>query len=111
MTEWWELLSSLNRALFSAAAFFSVIFVWQLIAAFIGLGGDEIDADVDADTDLDHDGTYDHFEHGADADAVESTIAFKLLSIRSIITFFTLFTWGGALYMSQGASVSRALTY
>ena len=113
MSEWWEALSGLNRAFYSAAGFFSVFFVWQLVAALIGLGGDEMDADTDMDADgggdLGHGGTYDNFEHGAHADAVESTLAFKLLSIRSIITFFTLFTWGTALYLNQGLVIGKAL--
>lgn len=113
MTEWWGELSRLNQGFYSAAAFFSVFFLWQLIAALIGLGGDDADADVDADADggvnIDHDGTYDQFEHGAEGDAVESTVAFKLLSIRSIITFFTLFTWGSALYLQQGMVAGKAM--
>ena len=67
--------------------------------------------DVDADVELDHDGTYDQFEDGAEADAVESIVSFKLLSIRSVIAFFTLFTWGGALYLNSGLGLTRALVY
>ena len=115
MSGWWGELTKLNQAFYGAAAFFSVFFVWQLIAALMGLDTDEADADADVDLDadggveLDHDATYDEFEQGAEGDAMESTAAFKLLSIRSIITFFTLFTWGTALYMSQGDATARAM--
>ena len=115
MSEWWGELTKLNQAFYGAAAFFSVFFIWQLVAALMGLDTDEVDADADVDLDadggveLDHDGTYDEFEQGAEADAAESTVAFKLLSIRSIITFFTLFTWGTALYLSQGVVTGRAM--
>jgi hypothetical protein len=112
MNEWWDTLSALNKAFYAGAGFFSVFFVWQLLAALIGLGGDEVDADADVDmdvsTDLDHDGTYDHFEGGAEADSGESMASFKLLSVRAIITFFTLFTWGGALYMNDGVPPHKA---
>ncbi len=36
-------------------------------------------------------------------------MAFRLLSIRAIVTFCTLFTWGSALYLSRGESVVRSL--
>lgn len=112
MSEWWDTLNALNQAFYVGACFFSVLFIWQLLAALIGLGGDEIDADgdvdVDVSADLDHDGTYDDFEAGAEADSGESMTSFKLLSVRAIITFFTLFTWGGALYMNDGIAAPKA---
>jgi hypothetical protein len=112
MNEWWNELSSINQGFYAAATFFGVIFVWQLLAVLMGLSTDDadMDVDVDADIDLDHDGTYDHFEQGASSDAAETLSAFRLLSIRSIITFFTLFTWGGALYMDTGETVTKSLT-
>jgi hypothetical protein len=36
-------------------------------------------------------------------------MSFKLLSVRSIITFFTLFTWGSALYLDRGESLTKAM--
>jgi len=111
MSEWWAGLTALNRAFYYAAVFFGVLFLWQIIASLIGLGEHEADADVDADVGVDHDVTYDDFEHGADADGVESSVAFRLLGARSVITFFTLFTWGGAMYMDRGVGVTAALAY
>ena len=119
-TEWWSSLTQLNQMFFAAAAFFSIFFLWQLLAALMGLGGEEVDvgeADVgdldvgEADVgDLDV-GDVDEFEPGAEAEAAESMASFKLLSIRSIISFFTLFTWGGALYLYWGTSPSSAMGY
>ena len=37
---------------------------------------------------------------GTETAAIEATGAFKLLSVRAIITFFTLFAWGTALYLT-----------
>ncbi|MDP6525964.1 MAG: hypothetical protein QGH15_17270 [Kiritimatiellia bacterium] len=112
MNEWWDTLSTLNKAFYSGAGFFSVLFIWQLLSALIGLGGDDVDldgdVDVDVSADLDHDGTYDDFEAGAEADSGETMTSFKLLSVRAIITFFTLFTWGGALYMNDGVPAHKA---
>lgn len=97
----WEGLQPLNQWFFIAAAFFSVFFVWQIIMAFFGLG---VVADIDThiDSDVHHDST---------EDAGDSVAAFKLLSVRSVIAFFTLFTWAGALYMSKGTSITPAMGY
>jgi len=122
MGAWWSGLGQINRAFYGAAAFFSVFFLWQLLAAFTGLAGDHDGADSDAalspDADaglaeggVGHDGTYAHFEQGAETDAAETAVAFKLLSIRSIITFFTLFTWGNALYLDRGESMAASMAY
>ena len=111
MSDWWNSLDSVNRAFFSAAAFFSVFFIWQMLAALMGLGdhdsaGDMHDGDFDAGS---HDGHMDDFEADAAHDSTATVVAFKLLSIRAIITFFTLFTWGSALYLSQGVPLGKAM--
>ena len=109
MTEWWADLTTLNRAFYYAALFFGVLFLWQIIAALIGLG--DHDADGECEVTCDHDVTYEDFEHGAESDAVDSTVSFRILGVRSVITFFTLFTWGGAMYMDRGVTVTLAITY
>jgi len=108
MTAWWDGLTQINRAFFCAAAFFSIFFLWQMIAAILGLddesGEDAADAgDVELDTDIDD------FEAGADVDSTATVVAFKLLSIRAIITFCTLFSWGSALYLSRGQTLVHAI--
>jgi hypothetical protein len=100
MQEWWAGLTGIVQFFYGMAAFFSVFFLWQMIGAFMGLDGDSMDmgADVtDVPADMD-------FE-----DVMESSEAFKVLSLRSIITFFTLFSWGGALYMSDGVPTGKAM--
>ena len=109
MGEWWQNLSGVNQAFYIAATFFSVFFLWQLIAALVGLGGGE--ADMDADVDAADDGTYEDFEHGAATDASASVAAFKLVSVRSILAFCTLFSWAGALYLNRGHALQGALIY
>jgi len=100
------------------AAFFSVLFLWQLIATLLGgLGGTEhIEAggtDVHADMGAaGHDvGGHDVGGHdGHDAGtAVESVATFKLLSVRSITAFGLLFGWAGVLY-SRGTEPGPNLT-
>ncbi len=116
-TGWWSGLEGLTKGFYLAAIFFSALFTWQLVGALIGLAGShDMDMDTggaDVDMDVDHDFEVDHpeFEHGAAMDGAETMVAFQLLSLRSILAFFMLFTWAGALYMDQGVPVSRAMIY
>ena len=100
MQEWWAGLSGLTQFFYGMAAFFSVFFLWQMIGAFIGLDGDSMDLGGDV-TDVPDDMDFE--------DVMESSEAFKVLSLRSIITFFTLFSWGGALYMNEGMPAVKAM--
>jgi hypothetical protein len=101
--EWWNSLTTLNQTFYAAAAFFSVFFLWQLIAAIVGLGSEEVDtADADVAGDVHHDFA---------AESAEAMDAFRLISIRSMISFLTLFTWGGALYLNWGMRRTTAIGY
>ena len=112
MANWWNGLEVINRIFYAAAGFFSIFFIWQLISAFLGLGGGHGDADFSHDViDAGDDVTYDQFEHGAHVDADATEISFQIISIRSLITFFTLFTWGTALYLNQGRSIYISIGY
>jgi membrane protein implicated in regulation of membrane protease activity len=115
MAAWWSDLGSATQAFYAAALFFSALFLWQLIAALMGLGGGE-DFDVDAgdDADMDADvaaGEHPEFEHGADVDGTATMASFKLLSFRSILAFLMMFSWAGALYTHGGTSMGRSLGY
>lgn len=102
-TQWWNSLTTLNQTFYAAAAFFSIFFLWQLIAALVGLGGGEADAsDADVAGDV-----HDDFA----AESAEAMDAFRLISIRSMISFLTLFTWGGALYLNWGMRPTTAIGY
>ena len=97
MGEWWNGLDPINQGFFVAAFLFSVVFVWQLVAAIMGLSGD-VDVDFDADGfDISH--------------AVDSIDAFQVLSIRSILAFCTLFSWSGSLYLQAGKDITMALVF
>jgi hypothetical protein len=43
MQEWWGNLDGTARFFYGLASFFSVFFLWQMIAAFFGAAGDEAD--------------------------------------------------------------------
>jgi hypothetical protein len=93
MNAWWSGLEGLTKLFYSLAAFFSVIFLWQFLSSLIGLGGDS-----DADVDVDIDGIEGH----AFEDAAESVASFRVLSLRAILAFCTLFTWMAAMYRDGG---------
>ncbi len=111
IASWWSSLSAMNQWFYVAAAFFSVFFIWQLISALLGLGGEHGGLDHDVTTQVDTMG-----DHGAgDATAAEDAAAtvdiFRLLSFRSVLAFFTMFTWAGALYLNSGTRISLAFLY
>ena len=116
MIDWWNGLSTLNQGFYAAAGFFSLLFLWQFIASMIGLAGGDVDietgaeADVDVDIDVGDGGLdLDDIEAHSIEDAAESTMAFRILSVRAILAFLTLFSWAGAMYLDGGKSTGEAL--
>jgi len=109
MQAWWVNLSGATQFFYGMAAFFSVFFLWQIIAAFMGLDTDGADvggADIGGDADFSDVDTPNDMDH---SHMVESSQAFKMFSLRSIITFFTLFSWGSALYTADGMPAFKAM--
>ena len=114
MASFWEALTPLHQAFIAAAIFFSTIFVWQLVSAFGSLGeagADASDSSDGVDIELDSD-----MPDLAEADGGDDLLSdatglttFRLLSVRSMIAFCTLFTWGGALYLGQDISPAGAI--
>lgn len=98
MSAWWGTLAPLNQWMYVIAIFFGIITLWQLLMAVLGIGSTATDLDSHVDA-----------GHTNVDDAHDTTAAFKLFSVRSILAFFTLFTWAAALYMTQGLSLSSAL--
>lgn len=100
---WWRALAPVNKWFYEAAAFFGVFFLWQLIGSIAGLGSHD---DVDVDTQVDPSAA-----HHTPDDAQDTLQAFRLVSVRSIVSFFTLFTWASALYMNCGSTAVRSMLY
>jgi hypothetical protein len=102
LNQWWHGLTLINQWFYCAAIFFGVFFLWQLIMTFLGLttdGGSDLDTQPDPS-----------WDHPTTTDAHDTMAAFKLVSLRSVVAFFTLFTWAGALYMNTGKPMGYALT-
>lgn len=102
MSGWWRELTAVNQWFYIGAMFFSAFFLWQLIATVAGLAGGEHDLDTHAEAD---------WQHDTPADAHDTVIAFKLLSIRGVLAFLTLFCWASALYLDTGSPLTSAMGY
>ncbi len=102
LTAWWAGLTALNHGFYIAALFFSVFFLCQLVMAVVGLGSGDAGLDAAAEH---------SWEHESPADAHDTMFVFKLLSVRALIAFATLFSWAGALYLNNGLSLTPALAY
>jgi hypothetical protein len=102
MSAWWGGLQPANQFFYGAAAFFSVLFLWQLVSAILGLGSSHLDVDTNPDP---------GWDHASPADAHDTVMAFQLVSVRSILAFCTLFTWAAALYLDHSVPLGRALLY
>jgi membrane protein implicated in regulation of membrane protease activity len=119
-TNWWHSLTTLNQWFYSGAAFFSILFGWQLVCGFMGLSeGHGGDADASAMGGHDGIGHGDAAHAGAGhTDAAHAAAAdhgtvvdFKLITVRSILAFFTLFFWAGALYISNRIEPFWGISY
>ncbi len=111
MSDWWQNLTTLNQVFYAIAGFFSLLFIWQFIAAMFGMG-DHGSADVQA-TDIDTGAgfTADQVEGQMAEHAADSVASFKILSVRAILAFCTMFSWAGSLYLNSGIAPLTAVTY
>lgn len=96
--DWWSALDGANKVFWGIALVFSVLFVIQFVLSLVGLDFDG-DADVDFSADVDTDTGY-----SLDTD-------FTVLSVRSIIAFFTFFGWTGVLILNNGGTTWAALGF
>ena len=115
MVLWWEALSALNRAFYVAAVFFSTIFGWQFVSAITSLSGAGAPEAGEGEADVAEFGDAEMPEIDADADLddlvedASGLATFRLLSVRSIVAFGMLFSWGGALYLGQDITQAGAI--
>ena len=94
--DWWGPLNSTEKVFWGISLVFSILFLIQFVVSLIGL---DFDTDTDVDVDVDT-----HSEFHLDP-------SFTLLSVRSIIAFFTFFGWTGVLVLSSGGGVWAAIGF
>jgi len=89
--DWFRELTGLEQVFWGMSLIFSVLFVIQFVFSLFGF---DFDGEVEGDIAL-GDG-----DIGTD---------FSLLSLRSVIAFFTFFSWTGVLMIKNGASLAAIL--
>ena len=82
---WWDGLSLILKFYWCIAIPFTVFFLLQLIASFIG-GGEAPDHIGDAQGETDH------------------GIPFQFLTLKNLVGFFTIFSWTGIACLQAGLS-------
>lgn len=98
--DWWISLSSSLQVFWAISIVFSILFLIQFVFSLIGLDMDtDIEADMDISADIEAEPDF-----GLDAD-------FTILSVRSIIAFFTFFGWTGVLVLNSGAATLTAVGF
>ncbi len=100
IAQWWADMSFAEHVFWGIAIIFSVLFFFQFVLSLFGL-----DFDADADIEIG--------DIGGDADSAGGGFSvdadFALLSVRSIIAFFTFFGWTGTISLGNGATLLVAL--
>ncbi|AOY76138.1 hypothetical protein [Clostridium formicaceticum] len=95
MIAWLSEALVLERIYWYLAIPFTVLFIIQLIATFLGLGDGDGMEGIEEGLDLDND-----FEF-------ESSL--NLFTLRNFITFFTVFGWAGITFLNAGMGTSATL--
>lgn len=90
LEDWWGLLSSTEKVFWGISLVFSVLFLIQFVVSLIGLN---FNTDTDVDVHVESNGGY-HLDP-----------SFTILSVRSIIAFFTFFGWTGVFVLKSGGGV------
>jgi membrane protein implicated in regulation of membrane protease activity len=92
--DWWAALTGPQQAFWGISIVFSILFLIQFVFSLIGL---DMNTDLDGDIDVEASGEFDS--------------DFTLLSVRSIIAFFTFFGWTGVLILNAGGSTITAVSF
>ena len=89
-------MSSTEKVFWGISLVFSVLFLIQFVVSLIGL---DFDTDSDVEVHTDTHGGY-HLDP-----------SFTILSVRSIIAFFTFFGWTGVLVLKSGGGIWTAIGF
>ncbi|MGH4119251.1 hypothetical protein [Clostridium sp.] len=103
MSEWWSSIGSFERLFWVIAFPSTAVFILQIIMTFMGLGdhGDMISDIQESIDDIPGDSL--DLDNGA-GEFLDFKYKFKLVTIRSVIVFFTIFAWTGIVATTSGKS-------
>lgn len=103
MFGWWNSISGFEKFFWVLAIPFSALFIIQMFLLIIGIEGSaddfEIQSDIDFDTstDIDLDTNTNTDIDDYDNSNLETNVPLKLVTLRNIIIFFTIFSWTGIM--------------
>ncbi len=87
MTDWFSNLTSFQQIYWIITGVDTLVFLFVLVGAFIGIDGDDI-GDVDAEVDSD------------------TGAGFHFFTLKNMVAFFTIFGWSGIASIDAGNSKS-----
>lgn len=93
MSGWWNSISSFEKFFWVLAIPFSALFIIQMFLLIIGIEGSADDFEVQSDIDLDTSTDIDDYDNSN----LEPNAPLKLVTLRNIIIFFTIFSWTGIM--------------
>ncbi len=100
MVEWWSSIPSFEKLFWIVAVPSSTIFVLQTIMTLLGLSHGA-EANLEIIDDMPHDHSLE-FTHESSSEVFD--VKFKLFTMRSIVVFFTVFSWTGIASVRGGRS-------
>lgn len=89
MADWWLTLTLAQKIFWCIAIPFSLLFIVQTILTFTGLSAEDADATGDSDASI----------HG------DTGIDFQFLTLKNLISFFTIFGWTGIVCLGSGMTL------
>lgn len=93
MSGWWNSISSFEKFFWVLAIPFSALFIIQMFLLIIGIEGSVDDFEIQSDIDLDTSTDIDDYDNSN----LEPNAPLKLVTLRNIIIFFTIFSWTGIM--------------
>lgn len=105
MSQWWSAIGSFERFFWVIAFPSTTIFILQMIMTFMGMGdnGDIIDDIQDSMNEIPGD-LVDLDLNDSAGEVLDFKYKFKLVTIRSVVVFFTIFAWTGIVATTSGVS-------
>lgn len=93
MSGWWNSISSFEKFFWVLAIPFSALFIIQMFLLIIGIEGSVDDFEIQSDIDLDTSTDVEDYDNSN----LEPNAPLKLVTLRNIIIFFTIFSWTGII--------------
>lgn len=99
MLEWWGGIGDFEKIFWIFAFPSTAIFILQVIMTFIGIGDD---GDIQGSMDEISGDTMDLDINDNAGEFLDFKYKFKLVTIRSVVAFFTVFSWTGIVVTTSG---------